>query len=68
MTAGEERSLKARLRQMEGRRSAVETCGMVRAALASSDTGLVEALRSVRSQLAGVLMQEESLAGKGLRG
>lgn len=59
---GEERSLRAALRQMEARRQAVERCGLVRLALGggSGEGGVEDGIASVEQQLQAVLMQEEA--------
>ena len=59
---GEERSLRAALRQMEARRQAVERCGLVRLALGggSGEGGVEDGIASVEQQLRAVLVQEEA--------
>lgn len=58
---GEERQLRAQLRQMESRRAAVERCGLVRTAL-GSEGGVADGIATVQGHVQGVLMQEEAAA------
>lgn len=59
---GEERSLRAALRQMESRRQAVERCGLVRVALGggSGEGGVEDGIASIEQHLQAVLIQEEA--------
>jgi hypothetical protein len=61
---GEERQLRASLRQMESRRQAVERCSMVRLAVSGDGGGggVLDGLRGVEAHLHAILMQEEAAA------
>lgn len=62
--AGEEMTLRQRLRQMEARQASVQRCGIVRMGLVGDDGsgGVQEGLRSVQTQLNAVLADEEAYA------
>ncbi|KAL0026315.1 hypothetical protein WJX77_010508 [Trebouxia sp. C0004] len=59
---GEERSLRARLRQLESRRSSVETAGLVNLGVSGEGGvgGVVEALRTLEGHVDAILAQEEA--------
>jgi len=62
---GEERELKAWMKTVDGRRAAAEQASIVRAGIAGGDGSLVDALRSVTSQLQAVQMAEEAASASG---
>ena len=63
--AGEERALRARLRSMDARRAALEQAAALRAAVrgdgGSGGGGLMDGLRTVASQLSGLVAAEEAV-------
>ena len=67
LEGGEERALRASLRQMEGRRQAVERCGLVRLALAGDGDGgggVEDGISTVEQHLQAVLVQEEAVGSE----
>lgn len=59
---GEERFLRARLRQLESRRSSVERAGLVHLGVSGEGGvgGVVEALRTLEGHVDAILTQEEA--------
>lgn len=69
LEAGEERRLRAELKQMEAQRVALERCAMVRAALSPDDGGslgsrgsLLGGLRTVESHVRAILAAQQAAA------
>ena len=56
MAAGEEGTLRQRLRQMEARQSSVQRCSVV----ATTQASLQEGLRAVQTQLNAILAEEQA--------
>lgn len=62
---GEQQFLRARLRQLEARRSSVERAGLVHLAVSGEGGvgGVVEALRNLEGHVDAILAQEEAHTG-----
>lgn len=64
LAEGEERVLRARLRQLESRRSSVERAGLVHLAVSGEGGvgGVLEGLRTLEGHVDAILAQEEAYA------
>ena len=67
---GEERQLRATLRQLESRRSSVERAGLVHLAVMGEGGlgGVLQGVRALESHVNGILAQEETHAGLSAQG